>query len=278
MESQQETVPKAPGKTAKTLVLPGETIELGTAKAGAGIHTEGSKSIATVLGLRIEHQGVVSVVPLSGVYIPRQGDTVIGQVVDLGPSNWSVDIGIAMPAPLHVNDVPWKVDFGDTARYIAVGDTVLCKVLKIDEVKRVFLTLNGPGLRKLEGGQVVKVPYPTIGRVVGKGGATIEKLKRWTNCRIFAARNGRVWVDGELPDMGVAIEAVRLLQREANSPNLSEQLDAYLKEHGKEPTSAPEDSASQGEAGDGGGFEMDEESGSEDKDGAREARAKKEEE
>jgi exosome complex component RRP4 len=259
-------------------VLPGELIELGAAKAGAGIHTEGGRSISTIVGLKIEHQGVVSVVPLSGTYRPRQGDTVVGRVIDLGPSNWTVDIRTGVAAPLHVNDVPWKVDFGDTARYIAVGDTVLCKVLKVDEVRRVFLTLNGPGLRKLEGGQVVEVPYTTttIGRVVGKGGATIEKLKRWTNCRIFAARNGCVWVDGELPDMGVAIAAVRLIERQANAPDLSEQLDAYLREHGKEPAPAPEDTTS---GGDGGGFESGGgEEGEEDDESKRETRARREEE
>jgi exosome complex component RRP4 len=275
MDSQQETVSKTPQPSAKSLVLPGEEIELGAAKAGAGTHTDGGKTIATIVGLKIEHRGVVSVVPLSGVYLPRQGDTVIGQVVDLGPSNWSVDIGTASPAPLHVNDVPWKVDFGDTARYIAVGDTVLCKVLKLDEVRRVFLTLNGPGLRKLEGGQVVHVPYTTIGRVVGKAGATVEMLKRWTNCRIFAARNGRVWVDGELPDMGVAIGAVELIKREANSPRLSEILSAYLKENGKEPTQAPEDSQAAGEGAS--GFEQDAE-GDEGEVREREARAAQEEE
>jgi exosome complex component RRP4 len=280
LETQQETVTKAPEPSAKSLVLPGEQIELGTAKAGAGTHTEGGKVIATILGLKIEHKGVVSVVALSGVYVPRQGDTVIGTVQDLSPSSWAVGIGIAIPAPLHVNDVPWKVDFGDTARYIAVGDTVLCKVLKIDEVRRVFLTLNGPGLRKLEGGQVVEISYTNVGRVVGKAGATIERLKRWTNCRMFAARNGRVWIDGELPDMGVAIAAVKLIEREANSPNLSETLDAYLKEHGKEPAPAPEDSAAGTEpagGADGGGFEEGPE-GDDDENGKREVRANKEEE
>ncbi len=274
MESQQETVSKTPEPSAKAVVLPGELIELGTAKAGAGTRTEGDKVFSTILGLKVEHRGVVSVVPLSGVYIPRQGDTVIGQVIDLGPSNWTVDIGTASPSPLHVNDVPWKVDFGDTARYIAVNDTVLCKVLKIDEVRRVFLTLNGPGLRKLEGGQVVRVSYTNVGRVVGKAGATIEKIKRWTNCRIFAARNGRVWVHGEMPDMGVAIAAIRLVDREANSPNLSEQLDAFLKEHGKEPSTAPEDSGSaEGE----GGFEYSPD-GDENEERDRETRAAREEE
>jgi hypothetical protein len=47
--------------------------------------------------------------------------------------------------------------------------------------------------------------------------------------------NGRVWVDGELDEMVVAIAAIKLIEREANAPNLSEVIDAYLREHGKEP-------------------------------------------
>jgi exosome complex component RRP4 len=217
------------------VVLPGEEIALGSAAPGTGTYSENGKVYASILGLRIEHRGVVTVVPLSGVYAPRVGDVVIGSILDLGPSNWTVDVKTWVPAPLHVNDVPWKVDFGDTARYIDVGETILCKVLKIDEVRRVFLTLNGPGLRKLEGGEVVEFNHTMVGRVNGRNGATLEKLKKWTNCRIYAAANGRVWVDGELAEMGVAIAAIHLIEREANAPNLSEILDAYLREHGKEP-------------------------------------------
>ena len=61
-------------------------IELGNAKAGHGTRTVGGKVYSNLLGLKIEHRGVVSVVPVSGVYGPRQGDTVIGKVVDLGPA------------------------------------------------------------------------------------------------------------------------------------------------------------------------------------------------
>jgi exosome complex component RRP4 len=219
----------------KTVVLPGEEIELGTLSAGTGTFSENGKTYAQILGLKIEYRGTVSVVPLSGIYAARQGDTIIANVIDLGPSNWTLDLRASQPSSMHVNDVPWKVDFGDTSRYIDVGETVLCKVLKVDEVKRVFITLNGAGLRKLEGGEVIEIPHTKVGRVVGKGGATLDKLKKWTSCRIIAAANGRVWVDGEMADMGVAIAAIRLIVREADSPNLSERVDAFLKEHGREP-------------------------------------------
>ncbi len=225
----------AASRPSKTVVIPGEEIAVGGLSAGSGTYTEGGRVFASILGLKIEHRGTVLVVPLSGVYSPRQGDVVIANVMDLGPSNWTVDLRASQPSSLHVNDVPWRVDFGDTARYIDVGEAVLCRVMKIDEVKRVFLTLNGPGLRKLEGGEVVEIAHSKVSRVVGKNGATLEKLKKWTNCRIFAAANGRVWVDGDMADMGVAIAAVKLIEREADAPNLSSMVDDFLKAHGREP-------------------------------------------
>jgi exosome complex component RRP4 len=233
----------------KAVVLPGDEIALGSATAGFGTYTERGRVFASILGLKVEYRGQIVVVPLSGVYIPRQGDTVIGNVMDLGPSNWTMDVKTWSPAPLHVNDVPWKVDFGDTARYIDVGETVLCKVLKIDEVKRVFLTLNGPGLRKLEGGEVVEIAHTKVGRVIGKGGATLELLKRWTNCRIFAAANGRVWIDGEIEDVVTASKAVKLIEKEADSPHLSSIISEFLRTHCKEPAPAPEQAAGFEDAG-----------------------------
>jgi len=234
MDNSQMTTEGA-SRPQKTVVLPGEEISLGGSTAGTGTFTEGGRVFAQFLGLKVEHRGVVSVVPLSGVYNPRQGDTLIGHVIDTGPSNWTLDVRTSQPCSLHVNDVPWKVDFGDTARYIAVSESVLCRVLKVDELKRVFITLSGPGLRKLEGGQIIEVPHTKVSRIVGSRGATLDKLKKWTNCRIFAAANGRVWIDGDLADMKVAVEAVHLIEREADSPTLTASVDAFLKEHGHEP-------------------------------------------
>lgn len=240
-----EVAKEGAGAPAKVrFVLPGDAIELNGLKAGPGTYEEGGKAFASLVGLALAHKGVVRVVALSGIYSARQGDVVIGNVLDLGPSNWTVDIRASQPTSMHVNDVPWKVDFGDTARYIDVGEAVLCKVFKVDEVKRVFLTLSGPGLRKLEGGQVIEVPHTMVAHIVGRRGERLEKIKKWTNCRIYAAANGRVWVDGDLNDMGVAVGAVRLIEREANAPGLQAALDLYLKEHGREP--APEALAATG--------------------------------
>src|SRR5207245_7435325 len=94
------------------------------------------------LGIRDEHEGLVSVIPLNGRYIPQRGDAVIGEVVDQGPSHWLVDINSPYPAPLHATESPWRVEFGDTARYLKVGDVSMCHVLSVDEIKRVQLTVK----------------------------------------------------------------------------------------------------------------------------------------
>ena len=233
MENPQQS--EGAARPQKTVVIPGEEITLGASTAGSGTYTQDGRVFASLLGLKLEHRGVVSVVPLSGVYNARQGDTLIGNCLDTGPSNWTLDVRTSQPCSLHVNDVPWKVDFGDTARYVAVGESVLCRVLKVDELKRVFITLSGAGLRKLEGGQIIEVPHTKVSRIVGPRGATLDKLKKWTNCRIIPAANGRVWIDGDTADEKVAVEALRLIEQEADSPTLSAQVDAFLKEHGHEP-------------------------------------------
>ncbi len=93
---------------------------------------------------------------------------------DIGPSNWLIDINSPYPAPLHVNEVPWRVEFGDTSRYLNVGDTILAKVLMVDETKRVQVTMKEQGLRKLQGGQVIEISHSKVPRVIGKGGSMIQ--------------------------------------------------------------------------------------------------------
>src|SRR5207237_8232197 len=104
------------------------------------------------LGIRNEHAVLLSVTHLQGPYIPQRVDAVIGEVVDLGPSHWLVDINSPYPAPLHATESPWRVEFGDTSRYLKVGDVIMGHVLSVDEIKRVQLKMQERGARRLNGG------------------------------------------------------------------------------------------------------------------------------
>ncbi len=93
----------------RPIVIPGEAVGGPGLKPGPGTYSEGGRLFAAQLGIRNERDGLVSVIPLSGRYLPQRGDAVIGEVVDLGPSHWLVDINSPYPAPLHAAESPEKV-------------------------------------------------------------------------------------------------------------------------------------------------------------------------
>jgi exosome complex component RRP4 len=212
----------------REVVVPGDLLDSGKLKAGNGTYVVEGNIYASQLGIKSVRSNYVNVIPLGGRYIPHQGDTVIGKIIDLGPSNWLVDINSPYPAPLHVNEVPWRVEFGDTARYLNVGDVLLSKILIVDETKRVQVTMKEPGLRKLQGGQIIEITHSKVPRVIGKGGSMIQMIKSYTNCRIFVGQNGRIWLDGEIDNIVYAIRAIRMIEEEAQTIRLTERVKDYL--------------------------------------------------
>jgi exosome complex component RRP4 len=182
------------------------------------------------MGIKQVRPDSISVVPLSGQYIPIRGDLVIGKIVDIGPSNWLVDINSPYPAPLHVNEVPWRVEFGETRKFMQIGDIVLLKIAGVDEVKRIGVSMQDHGLRKLTGGMVTEVSPSKVPRVIGKNGSMIQMLKNMTGCRVYVGQNGRIWIDGDLDNIIKAVQAIKIIEDEAHSLGLTEKIKRFLEE------------------------------------------------
>lgn len=221
---------KRNAKPSREIVVPGDLLDNKAGRPGENTYVRDGKLYASVLGVKNVSPNGISVIPLSGCYMPSTGDTVIGIINDIGASNWMVDISAPYPAPLHVNEVPWKVEFGDTSRYLNIGNVVLLKVLMVDESKKIQVTMNDSGLRKLEGGQIVDIPYSKVSRVIGKSGSMIQMLKNMTDCRIFVGQNGRIWIDGDGENAEVAAEAIRFIEANAQTGNLTERVKAFIEE------------------------------------------------
>ena len=213
---------------AREVVVPGDLLDNSGMKAGNGAYVLDGKIYATRLGVKNVFSGTVGVIPLRGRYMPAPGDMVLGMIVDIGPSNWLVDINSPYPAPLHVNEVPWKVEFGDTSRFLRIGDMILAKILMVDESMKVQVTMNDSGLRKLEGGQIVEIAHSKVSRVIGKSGSMIQMIKNMTDCRIFVGQNGRIWADGDTDAATVAVEAIKMIEREAQTSNLTERVKEFI--------------------------------------------------
>jgi exosome complex component RRP4 len=217
-------------ESAREIVVPGDLLAISSKKAGPGTYSEGGKIFAAQLGIKSVRQDSITVVPLAGQYIPMRGDLVVGKIIDIGPSNWLVDINSPYPAPLHVNEVPWRVEFGETGKFMGVGDVVLLKIVDVDEMKRIQVSMQEHGLRKLTGGMVIEVSPSKVPRIIGKNGSMIQMLKNETGCRIYVGQNGRIWIDGELDSIVRAVQAIKMIEDEAHNLGLTEKVKTYLEQ------------------------------------------------
>lgn len=217
-------------EVSREVVVPGDLLDSSGMRPGPGTFTEGRNIYAAQLGIKTVQQNTVGVVPLSGQYMPERGDMVVGKIQDVSASNWLVDINAPYPAPLHVNEVPWRVEFGETSKFMVPGDVVLLKILGVDETRRVHVSMNEHGLRKLTGGMILDISPSKVPRIIGKNGSMIQMLKNSTGCRIYVGQNGRIWIDGELDDIVKAVKAVKLIEEEAHSVGLTEKVKRLLEE------------------------------------------------
>jgi exosome complex component RRP4 len=214
----------------RELVLPGEELDVKNLKPGMGTYCEEGKIYASLLGIRRERSGYINVIPLAGKYIPKVDDVVVGMVIDIGPSFWLIEINSPYPATLHVNEVLWRVEFGDTAKYLNVQDMILARVFLVDETKRVQVSMKDSSLRKLTEGQIVEVSPSKVPRVIGKKGSMISMIKNYTGCRMFVGQNGRIWISGKMEGMQSAVQAIKMIERESQVHGLTDAVEAFLKE------------------------------------------------
>jgi exosome complex component RRP4 len=219
----------------RQIVIPSQVIgETQSMKAGRGTFVEQGKIYAERLGILSIQGNVIHVLPLKGRYDPVIGDFVIGVVEEASTSNWMVDINAPYPALLHVNEVPWEIDFADTEKYLNTGDAILAKVLSIDESKKLQITLNDRNLFKIKGGHIIEVESSVVPRIIGKKGSMIALIKKYTRCRIFVGQNGRIWIDGDAEGIALVQQAITKIENEAVTFGLTDRIEELLKKDAKD--------------------------------------------
>ena len=219
----------------REIVIPSQLLgDVKDKKAGRGTFVEKGKIYAEVLGILNANSNYINVVPLKGRYDPIENDFVIGIVQEPMASSWLVDINAAYPALLHVNEVPWDVDFGETERYLNHGDSLMAKVLQVDQEKKLQITLKDWNLYKIKGGQIIEVEPSKVPRIIGKKGSMISLLKKYTKCRIFVGQNGRIWIDGDDDGMKKVIDTIKMIEDESLSYGLTNRIEELLKKDAKD--------------------------------------------
>ena len=152
----------------------------------------------------------------------------IGKITDLGPSHWLVDINSPYPAPLNAKETPWMVEFGDTDRYLRVGDVLLAEVVSVDEAMRVQLSMADRQFGRLTGGQILEISHAKVPRLIGKQGSMIAMIRDMTRARMFVGQNGRVWVDGDPEAVRHVSHIVHLIEEKSLMTGLTDLVREYL--------------------------------------------------
>lgn len=214
------------------IAVPGELLAEGDYKVGQNVIREGNRLYSTTVGVFRYTRGTVSVVALSGPYIPKVGDLVIGEVIDISSLNYIVDIRAPHMAFLHVSEASLKQinPQEDLRKLYDIGDMLLAKVASFERALNPSLTCREKGLGKIAKGQVIAIPPARVPRLIGRRHSMINMIKSETGCEVVVGQNGYVWVVGKSPeDEELAIEAIRKVVEEAHVSGLTARVMGMLK-------------------------------------------------
>jgi len=196
--------------SSRKIVVPGETIVSGDSYLpGEGVRREGDDIVASRFGLADVSDKLIKIIPLSGVYIPRRGNVVIGTVVDIIGKGWLLDIGGASKAFLGLAEVPKYINQNEMAEHFNFGDSVVGKIYSISG-RGIDLSVKNRGQGKLDDGLLIDINPNKVPRVIGKEGSMVNIIKDATGCNITVGQNGVVWVKGE--DIDEEIKTKKIIE------------------------------------------------------------------
>ena len=213
-------------------VVPGDKIIEGSFRPLMNVIKVGNSIIATRIGIAETGRDGVKVIPLSGVYIPRVNDIVIGKITDHSSLSWEVDINSCFSAHLPAQDVFGR-DFSpardDMGRQLATGDLIAARIIAFDRTRDPMLTIQDKDLGKIPRGELLKISPTRVPRLIGKRGSMIQTIEQATQTRILIGQNGIVVVMGRnLDGTKLAIRAIRMVEEEAHTANLTQRVKVLL--------------------------------------------------
>ena len=159
---------------------------------------------------------------------------VIGTVLEVGFSGWTVNIKAPYTALLRASDVlsrPYKPQNDELSQVLNAGDLIVAKIASYDRAHDPQLTVGEPGLGKITRGQIMKVTPTKIPRVIGRKGSMISMIKQETGCQIILGINGVILVTGKNPeDEEIAMMAIQKIEEESHTSGLTDRIAQFLKE------------------------------------------------
>ena len=210
----------------KRYVIPGDIITTGPYRPEQNVILDGNKMIATCIGLSDITDGAVRVIPLTGRYIPKGDDLVVGKVISHSAMSWEVDINSCYLGILPASDVFGR-DFSshadDLTAKLGNGDLIAARIVNFDRTRDPLITISGRELGKIDSGELIKISTSKVPRLIGKRGSMIQMIEEATNANITIGQNGIIIASCENPDgLSKAIRAINMIEEDSHRINLTD--------------------------------------------------------
>jgi len=171
---------------------------------------------------------MIKVIAITGAFIPRRNNVVIGRVTDITFHGWLIDIDSAASGFLPLEESPRFVNKNEMDQFLAIGEVVAAKIWSV-KAKGIDLAMRGKGLGKLEGGFIFRVIPNRVPRIIGREGSMINLIKDKTGCDITVGQNGWIWVKGENIDAEIkARKAIEFIADKVYVEGLTEKMEGYF--------------------------------------------------
>lgn len=212
-------------------VIPGDVIAKGNYSYGSYIEKRGEEYIALRVGLAEVGKDALKLNPLTGPYLPRAEDEVIGKVADINGFGWVVDINSCFDGFLPASFVfgrEFSPATHDLSSKFALGDMIGARIETSERSRDPQLSIRGHGYGKIESGEIIKISPTKVPRLIGKRGAMINMISEKTGCDIRVGQNGVVVVNGTPEGIGKSANAIRMIEEEAHAADLMAKVETYL--------------------------------------------------
>jgi len=212
-------------------VIPGDVITRGNRRYGNFIEKRGDEYIALRVGLAEVSQEGVKLNPLTGPYLPRADDQVIGKVVDINGFGWVVDINSCFDGFLPASFVFGR-DFSpathDLSSKFKVGDVLGARIESYDRTRDPQLSIRGEGYGKIPEGEIIKMSPTRVPRLIGRRGSMINLISERTGCDVRVGQNGVIVIVGPPEGIVRAANVIRMIDKEDHGANLMSNVEEYL--------------------------------------------------
>jgi len=213
-------------------VIPGDVITTGPFRPEQNVILEGNKIISTMIGVTEIYDDSVKVISLTGKYIPKINDLVIGKVISHTSLSWELYINSCYAGFLPAQDVfgrDFSAHADELTSKLKAGDLVAARIANFDRTRDPLVTIADRDLGKIESGDLVKISPSKVPRLIGKRGAMIQAIETATGAIITIGQNGWVVVSCENPEgLLKAKKAIQMVNEQAHVANLADQVNEML--------------------------------------------------